>query len=64
MVKNIVSWAIRWILRNCQIRWWFADRPAGVKILVHDVPMIPDKFIIIQLVIRDQTLFLGYIQAC
>ena len=64
MVQKLVKAAISWILAHCQIHWWIADRPAGVKILVHDVPMVQDRFIIIQLVVSDSTIFLGYIQTC
>jgi len=59
MLKRLLAW----LLRNAQFRLFLSDMPLGKRLGGHDVPGVPDKFLVLDIQLGGVVVFQGYFQA-
>jgi hypothetical protein len=64
MILKLVKLALTWVLSHCNFRMFTANQPVGHRLGGHDVPELPDKFIVFGIWYNDQPLLVGYFQHC
>jgi hypothetical protein len=58
--EGALTWALNYVVSNCDIHLDTSSTPIGSKIGGHDNVKVPDKFIIITFYFRGKVLYEGY----
>jgi hypothetical protein len=61
-MKTLIGYVISWLLSNATFKLWTSPDPVGRRLGGHDLPGIPDAYIILDIRLHDCIVFLGYFQ--